>query len=82
MVGYCAVVYEVARASLWSGLLVCLIGIGFIAYGAKQTPHQFNPLNMWRRPLPAVVAKLIYYPIGIVFILFGVREIIRVLEGN
>ena len=73
-------VYEVYRASIWSGLLGCLMGVGFIAYGAKRTAHPFNPFNLWQKPLPVWAARVIYYPIGLVFVFLGIRDLIRILK--
>jgi len=30
---------------LWGGVFGCLVGLVFIAYGMKRTPHEFNYFN-------------------------------------
>ena len=66
--------------SLTAGAFGCLIGIGFIFYGAKHTPHEFNPFNVRKKPLPVWLARCIFFPLGVICIFFGLRDLIRVLR--
>jgi len=62
-----------------AGVFGCLIGIGFILYGAKQTAHEFNPFNIWKKPLPVWLARYIFLPLGALCMFFGLRDVIRAL---
>ena len=69
-----------AEATLGRGLLGCLVGLGFLGYGLKGTPQQFNPFNLWQRPLPSWIARSVYIPLAVVFLYYGVRDLIGALS--
>jgi hypothetical protein len=62
---------------LWGGIIGCLVGLAFIAYGMKRTPHEFSYLNPWKKPLSVRTARLIYFPTGLVVIILSLRDIIN-----
>ena len=65
---------------LSGGLLGCLIGLGFMFYAAKRTPHDFNPFNICKKPLPAWLARSVFLPLGLICVFFGLRDVIRALR--
>lgn len=71
-----AIIYQ----SLWAGMVGCLIGIGFLAYGFKRTPQYFNSLNPWQKPLPVWLARMLYLPIGVLCLFFGLCDLFHALR--
>jgi hypothetical protein len=62
---------------LWGGVFGCLVGLVFIAYGMKRTPHEFNYLNPWKKALSVRTARIIYFPMGLLAIILGLRDILH-----
>jgi hypothetical protein len=62
---------------LWGGVFGCLVGLLFIAYGMKRTPHEFNYLNLRKKPLSVRSARLTFFPMGVLTIFWGLRDIIH-----
>jgi hypothetical protein len=59
------------------GVLGCLIGLGFIAYGMTRTPHEQNYLSPWKKPLSVRTARLIYFPMVALVIFWGLHDVIH-----
>lgn len=58
--------------------LVCL-GAGLFTlfrYGLTREPLYFNEFNPCKKPLPVWAARLVYIPMAIFFLYFGVRALI------
>jgi len=66
-------------SALWGPIGFTGIGAVFLRYGFTRKPLEFNALNLIRMPLPVWAARLIYLPIGLLFIGFGIREFSRLL---
>ena len=63
----------------WNGIVVIGMGAVFLAYGFTTKPLEFNSVNPRKRPLSVWAARLIYLPLGIVCVGFGIRDLVRVL---
>jgi hypothetical protein len=67
--------------SPWGGLV--LIGAGlliFFRYGLTREPIFFNELNLWKKPLPVWAARLIYIPMVLVILYWGVQSLVHALQ--
>lgn len=62
---------------LRGGVLGCVIGLGFIASGMKRTPHEMNYLSLWKKPLSVRTARLIFFPMGLLAMFWGLRDIVH-----
>jgi len=62
---------------LWPCIIQLVIGLYFSAYGLTRKPVEFHPLNPVKRPLPVWAARLLYLPIGVVILGFGIRDLLE-----
>jgi len=65
--------------ALWTSIGCTAIGVIFLVYGFTSKPLEFNVLNCIKRPLPVWAARLIYLPLGSLFVALGIRDLTRVL---
>jgi hypothetical protein len=65
--------------SLGSGLVLLLIGCLLLRTGLTKTPVEFNPFNPWRKPLPVWATRLIHIPLALMFLYYGVRNLLGAL---
>jgi hypothetical protein len=62
--------------ALWSGILLVSAGLFvLIRYGLTREALLFNRFNPWKKPLPVWAARLIYVPMGLMFLYFGVLNL-------
>jgi hypothetical protein len=54
-----------------------MIAMVFLAYGLTKGPLHFNEFNLIKKPMSVRTARLVYLPIGALFLFFGVRDLIR-----
>lgn len=66
-------------SALWGPVGFTGIGVVFLVYGFTSKPLEFNALNPIKRPLPVWAARLIYLPIGVLFVGLGIRDLARLL---
>ena len=69
------------RESVWTAF--ALIGVGLfvlIRYGLTREPLHFNSLNPWKKPLPVWAARLIYIPMGLIALYWGIQGLIQALR--
>lgn len=60
-----------------AGIAMSLV---FIAYGMTRKPLWFN--NRWPGPLSIRAARMIYLPVGLLFLCLFVRQLILVLVNR
>jgi hypothetical protein len=69
------------RESIWTGLPLIAAGLFiFVRYGLTRDPLYFNDLNPWKKPLPVWAARLIYIPMGLIFLYWGVQSLVHALR--
>jgi len=61
--------------ALWSATGECVIALIFLAYGLTDKPLHFNRFDLWKKPLSVWGARLIYIPIGALFLVLGIRDL-------
>jgi hypothetical protein len=64
---------------LWAAIGECGIAAVFLAYGLTKTPLHFNEFNPVKKPMSVLTARLIYLPIGALFLFFGIRDLIHAM---
>jgi len=65
------------NGALWSAFGECMIAVVFLAYGLTKRPLHFNESNLIKKPMSVRTARLVYLPIGALFLFFGIRDLIR-----
>ena len=63
----------------WSGVGLAALGGVFLLYGLTSKPLEFNAWNPVKKPLPIWAARLIYLPLGILFLGLGLRNLISLV---
>jgi hypothetical protein len=66
------------RPPLLSGVLLVFAGLFvIIRYGLTRGPLSFNESNLIKKPLPVWAARIVYIPMGLFFVCYGVRNLIE-----
>jgi len=73
---------QFTRLVIMSGVPWNAIGEGigaavFLAYGLTRKPLHFNEVNLRKKPLSVLGARLVYIPMGTLLLFFALRDFAR-----
>ncbi len=68
------------KGTVWSAFGECVIAAAFLAYGLTRKPLHLNEFNPVKKPVSVLAARLVYLPLGVLFLLFGIRDFVRALH--
>lgn len=68
------------QGRLWTVIGECFIGAVFLAYGLTKKPLEFNELNPIKKPVSVLAARIVFLPLGALFLFFGLRDLMRVIR--
>ena len=58
--------------SFWTDALLISGGLFILfRYGLTQKPLPFNYFNPWKKPLPVWAARVVYIPMAVLFLYYG-----------
>ena len=75
--GFAALLLTDNERSIGTGVVLLLVGLfTLFRYGLTREPLYFNEFNPWKKPLPVWAARLVYIPMALFLLYFGVRNLI------